>query len=87
MLLGLVALLAVFASAVLVKPPGGAPTPSNEFRFIGFTDDAFNGLPDTIDGDEGVLAMHALCQDDFGPDARMCIQMSTPLSQAILSSQ
>ena len=68
MLLGLVALSAVFASAVLVKPPGGGPTPSNEFRFIGFTDDAFNGLPDTIDGDEGMLAMHALCQDDFGPD-------------------
>ncbi len=27
-----------------------------------------------------MLAMHALCQDDFGPDARMCIQMATPLS-------
>ncbi len=68
MLLGLVALLAVFASAVLAKPPSGSPTPSNEFRFIGFTDDASSGLPDTFDGDEGMLAMHALCQDDFGPD-------------------
>jgi hypothetical protein len=87
MLLGLFALSAVFASAVLVNPPGGGPTPSNEFRFIGFTDDAFNGFPDTIDGDEGMLAMHALCQDDFGPDARMCIQMAAPLPHAILSSQ
>jgi len=47
MLLGLVALSAVFASAVLAKPPGGSPTPSNEFRFIGFTDDTLIGLPDT----------------------------------------
>ncbi len=39
---------------VLAKPLGGSPTPTNEFRFIGFTDDAFNGLPDTIDGDEGM---------------------------------
>ncbi len=86
MLLELVALTAVFASGVLTKPPGGSRTPSNEFRFIGFTDDAFNGLLDTIVGDEGMLAMHALCQDDFGLDARMCIQMATPLPQAILSS-
>ena len=50
MLLGLVAISAVFASAVLAKPPGGSSTPSNEFRFVGFTDDAFNALPDTIDG-------------------------------------
>ncbi|MEE9589590.1 MAG: hypothetical protein V3V97_16395 [Hyphomicrobiaceae bacterium] len=87
MLLGLVAFSAVFASAVLAMPLGRSPTSSNEFRFIGFTDDAFNGLPDSIDGVEGMLAMHALCQDDSGPDARMCIQMFTPLSQAILSSQ
>ena len=68
MLLGLVALSAVFASAVLAKAPCGSPTPANEFRFLGFTDDAFNGLPDTFDGDEDLLAMHALWQDDFGPE-------------------
>ncbi len=69
MLLGLGALSAVFASAVLGKPPGGSPTPSHEFRFIGFTDDAFIGLPETIDGDEEMLAMHPLRQDIFGLDA------------------
>ena len=45
---------------------------SNEFRFIGFTGDATNALPDTIDSGQGMLAMHALCQDDFGENARMC---------------
>ena len=49
---------------------GGAPATSNEFRFIGFTDETFNGEPDTIVGGQGMLAMHALCQDDFGPNAR-----------------
>ncbi len=67
----LVALPAVFAYAVLAKPPGST-TPSNEFRFVGFTDDATNALADTIDGGQGMLAMHALCQDDFGENARMC---------------
>jgi hypothetical protein len=51
---------------------GEPPAPSNEFRFIGFTNDATNALADTIDGGQGMLAMHALCQDDFGPDARLC---------------
>ena len=37
---------------------------------IGFThtDDAFH----TIAGDQGMILMHALCQDDFGLDSRMC---------------
>ncbi len=48
----------------------GRSTPSNEFRFIGFTDETFNGEPDTITGDQGMIAMHALCQDDFGPFSR-----------------
>ncbi len=49
---------------------GAAPSTSNEFRFIGFTHthDAFH----TIAGDQGMILMHALCQDDFGLDARMC---------------
>ncbi len=51
---------------------GGTPSTSNEFRFVGFTDEAFNGLDDTINGGQGMIAMHAFCQDDFGPDARMC---------------
>ena len=50
------------------EPP--PPAPSNEFRFIGFTDT--DDVTHTIDGGQGMLAMHALCQDDFGPDARMC---------------
>ena len=50
----------------------GPAAASNEFRFTGFTDETFNGEPDTIDGGQGMIAMHALCQDDFGLDARMC---------------
>ena len=49
---------------------GEPPAASNEFRFIGFTDT--DDVNHTIDGGQGMLAMHALCQDDFGPDARMC---------------
>ena len=65
-ILGLVGLSAVLASAVSAQPP----FPSNEFRFIGFTHthDAFH----TIAGDQGMILMHALCQDDFGLDSRMC---------------
>ncbi len=69
--IGLVAiglLLSLSASAVAQ----GKSTPSNEFRFIGFTGDATNALPDTIDSGQGMLAMHALCRDDFGENARMC---------------
>ncbi len=51
---------------------GGAPATSNEFRFTGFTDETFNGEPDTIDGGQGMIAMHALCQNDFGENSRMC---------------
>jgi hypothetical protein len=43
--------------------------PSNESRFIGFTDDVTNALADTINGGQGMLAMHELCQDDFGHSA------------------
>ncbi len=48
-------------------PGDPAPSTSNEFRFVGFT-------AGTIAGDQGMIAMHALCQDqdDFGPDSRMC---------------
>lgn len=63
----LAAAIAMVASA---EPKGRAA--SGVFRFIGFTDDATNALPDTIDGGQGMLAMHALCQDDFGVNARMC---------------
>ncbi len=45
---------------------GAAPSTSNEFRFTGFTD------PGTIDGAQGMIDMHALCQDDFGLNSRMC---------------
>jgi len=70
MLLGLVVLSAVLASAALAEPPNKSSTPSNEFRFIGFTDDEPNDLADTIAGNQGMIAMHALCQDDFGEYAR-----------------
>ena len=49
---------------------GGAPATSNEFRFIGFTDT--DDVNHTIASDQGMILMHALCQDDFGPNSRMC---------------
>ena len=49
---------------------GGGAAPSNEFRFTGFTDT--DDVNHTIDGGQGMLAMHALCRDDFGENARMC---------------
>ena len=46
-------------------PGEPAPSTSNEFRFIGFS-------TVTIAGDQGMIAMHALCQDDFGLNSKMC---------------
>ena len=57
----------------------GAPG-SGVFQFVGFTDDVPNALADTIDGGQGMLAMHELCQDDYGPDARMCLDREFWLS-------
>ena len=48
----------------------GAPG-AGVFQFVGFTDDVPTAA-DTISGGQGMLAMHALCQDDFGENARMC---------------
>jgi hypothetical protein len=42
---------------------GGSAGP---YRFAGFSSG-------TIDGGQGMLAMHGLCQIDFGAEARMCI--------------
>ena len=72
--------MSVVASGGALANHGGAPphdgggSTSNEFRFAGYTDETNNTLPDTIDGDEGFIAMHALCQDDFGLAARMCTE-------------
>jgi len=57
----------------------GAPG-SGVFQFVGFTDDVDNGLADTIDGGQGMLEMNALCRDDFGPEARMCLDREFWLS-------
>ena len=62
----------LIAIALFIPAQVWAAGASNEFRFIGFTGDATNALPDTIDSGQGMLAMHALCQDDFGENARMC---------------
>ena len=65
--------LVMVAAATSAAPKNGSGgSTSNVFRFIGYTDDATNTLPDAIDGGQGLLAMHALCQDDFGPEARTC---------------
>ncbi len=63
-------------SAVAVAQ--GRSVPSNEFRFIGFTnDDDVVGDPTNpvfyIGSTEGMIAMHALCQVLFGTCVRMCI--------------
>ncbi len=65
-------LVIAIATSAAPKTDRGDST-SNEYRFIGYTDDATNLLSNTIAGDRGMIAMHVLCQDDFGPDARMCI--------------
>jgi len=57
----------------------GAPG-SGVFQFVGFTDDVNNSLDDTIDGGQTMLEMHPLCQDDFGPQARMCTEKEFHLS-------
>jgi hypothetical protein len=59
---------------------GTGSTGSVAVQFIGYTDDVMNALADTIDGGQGMLAMHALCQDDFGADARMCLDWEFWLS-------
>ena len=43
----------------------GQPQRSNDFQFVGFS-------TGTIDGVQGMIAMHAKCQEDFGASARMC---------------
>ncbi len=60
-------------SAMAQQSQGEPPFPpgAGVYQFVGFTDDVPTAT-DTINGGQGMLAMHALCQDDFGPDARMC---------------
>ena len=65
-------LLAVAASAVFSAPKEKPAAVSDVFRFVGFTDDTADAGLDVIDGGQGMLAMHALCQDEFSLDARMC---------------
>lgn len=55
-------------AAQAAPPPKGPVT----YGFIGFTDDETNALADTINGGQGMIAMHRLCQDDFGDLARLC---------------
>jgi len=66
MLLGLVALSAVSAAAVLAKPPEGSASPkSGVFEFVGYS-----STP--VVGDVGLQEIYETCQDDFGLGARMC---------------
>lgn len=57
----------------LVTVENSPAPPSDIFRFVGFTDETTNALADTIVGTQGMIAMNALCQDDFGPNSRMCL--------------
>ncbi len=60
----------LIAIALFIPAQVWAAGASNEFRFIGFTGDATNALPDTIDSGQGMLAMHAHCQDHICENAR-----------------
>ena len=73
-------LMVVFAAVLFLawsgdvsaqQPSGNAP-PTDTFRFVGFTDEAKNALPDSISGQRRIAALHGPCRDDFGPKARMC---------------
>ncbi len=69
-ILACAAVLAAATTGALAAPK--EPPKGSVYVFVGFTDDAPGALPDTIDGGQGMLAMHALCQDDFGAGSRMC---------------
>ena len=64
------ALLFVAAWSVAVGQPKLAD--ADAFSFVGYTDKFSNAGPNTIDGGQGKVAMDALCQAHFSPDARMC---------------
>ena len=59
---------------------GTGSTGSVAVQFVGYTDDVTNTLANTINGGQGMLAMHGLCQDDFEADARMCLDWEFWLS-------
>jgi len=48
-----------------IAPAQAQARRSNDYRFVGFS-------TGTIDGIQGMIAMHAKCQEDFGASARMC---------------
>jgi len=63
-------ILALFGLAAMVGSSFAAPKtpiPSTIYRFAGFSNPVLPVL-----GGIGFIGMHATCQFDFGPDARMC---------------
>jgi hypothetical protein len=68
MILGLVAAPAVFASAVLAQQLETAPPPSaptwGAFEFVGYSS--------ITSGNVRIQDIYEACQNDFGPQARIC---------------
>ncbi len=65
-------LFLAWSGDVSAQQSGGTSQPSDLSRFVGFTDEATNALPDSIEGRRPISALHELCRDDFGSKARMC---------------
>ena len=61
----LVALIVVAVPAQAQRFEKFIPPPSGVFEFVGFSSGE-------VLGNAGLVAMHAACQADFGPDSRMC---------------
>lgn len=75
-ILGIIACVGLLAgSTALIGGPAGPPGGLNVkvlhplpfYRFVGYSQSA-----PTIGALEGPLGMHAICQESFGPEARMC---------------
>jgi hypothetical protein len=58
--------MSVNITAVNGAPPEIALTLPTEYQFAGYTEATTSGNAG------GVFGMHALCQQEFGPEARMC---------------
>jgi len=58
------ALAITVATAASAAPKGGSA--GGVYRFVGYATTTLRT------GDEGFVAMHTSCQEDFGPLARMC---------------
>ena len=57
--------LTLAAAALAKPPPAGSAPKSGVFEFVGFSFEM-------TDGTVGLRAINEICQDEFGPDTRIC---------------